>query len=422
MGPRAQSQQTWVRVAVGPKFNDDLLGDQQDRDTVATLYPTICHVLDHSELRKLFQQYDGPANAAKKVSTSWGSVTIGLGSLALVGASLEVLLSTEGQAFLSQHPYWLPSIALAGVLCGVLSVVFGSVGVLSGRKKRNWLHLRLMTVSLRQFHFRSFIDFLPEIRASLQGERAKARFQELRDRRFSEFRSRIVGHLEGAMTELLNEEESEPQMAEAAAVTAVANDQPAIEPLFAAYRSLRFEHQIGYANFKLRDDHRIFSSAPRRQAAVLERFGFICIVLLLAIHLAVGAGILIDKFGGGPARGSKAAAGGAPTAKPADSATSGATPADSRLPVDALIRVLNASILWIAIAALAGRALEQGLHPERETEHYQQYKLACKALLKRFDESPSQADKVRVMADMERLAFKEMREFMVVNTRARFVM
>ena len=31
-----------------------------------------------------------------------------------------------------------------------------------------------------------------------------------------------------------------------------------IDPIFDAYRELRILHQLGYANYKLQDDHRIF--------------------------------------------------------------------------------------------------------------------------------------------------------------------
>jgi hypothetical protein len=73
-----------------------------------------------------------------------------------------------------------------------------------------------------------------------------------------------------------------------------------------------------------------------------------------------------------------------------------------------LIPLLNAAIIWIVIVALAARVFEQGLQPEGEIERYQQYGSACKAILERFDPAPSQAEKVRIMMEMERLSFDEM--------------
>ncbi|MGE5217503.1 MAG: hypothetical protein ACM3SP_10930 [Chloroflexota bacterium] len=70
----------------------------------------------------------------------------------------------------------------------------------------------------------------------------------------------------------------------------------------------------------------------------------------------------------------------------------------------------------------ATRAVEEGLQPEREIERYQQYRSAVRAILDRFDEALSQKSKLVVMRDMERLAFDEMRNFLITNERARFVM
>jgi hypothetical protein len=78
--------------------------------------------------------------------------------------------------------------------------------------------------------------------------------------------------------------------------------------------------------------------------------------------------------------------------------------------------------IWIAIVALTVRAIEQGLQPEREIERYQQYRSAVQAILERFEHARSQGEQLKIMRDMERLAFDEMRNFLVTNARAWFVM
>jgi hypothetical protein len=60
-----------------------------------------------------------------------------------------------------------------------------------------------------------------------------------------------------------------------------------LDPLFQAYRELRIMEQIGYANYQLKDDYRIFSKAPRRQAIVLSHVTLICIIVLCALHVGV---------------------------------------------------------------------------------------------------------------------------------------
>jgi hypothetical protein len=247
-----------------------------------------------------------------------------------------------------------------------------------------------MTERLHQFHFQTFVSLLPEIVASLQDEHAKSQFTSIRGQKFQGFCATMEGHLEAALAAILHDDEPEPWF-EASRSSPPKGDDPALGPLFKAYRQLRIEHQKSYADFKIRDDGRIFSNSARRQSSVLEGVGFSSIVLLLAIHIVVGAAILIGWLAGAPL-------------------------------AHVLIPLLNAAIMWIAIVALAARTFEQGLQSESEIERYQQYGSACKAILERFDAAPSQADKVRVMAEMERLSFDEMRDFLIMNQRARFVM
>ena len=77
-----------------PKFNNDLLLSQQDRDLAEKHWPAILHVLEHPELQESFKAYDGPANRAKRRGRTAGFWAIGLGGLALAFASAEHLMNT----------------------------------------------------------------------------------------------------------------------------------------------------------------------------------------------------------------------------------------------------------------------------------------------------------------------------------------
>ena len=161
-----------------------------------------------------------------------------------------------------------------------------------------------------------------------------------------------------------------------------------LEPVFQAYRELRILHQLDYADYKLQNDYRIISIMPRRQLAVLSQAAFTWLVLLLVMHIGILAGALFPA------------------------SILGAFHSASAIVI----------IIWFALAALATRAIEEGLQPEREIERYQQYRSAVRAMLDRFDEASSQKSKLTVMREMERLAFDEMRNFLITNERARFVM
>jgi hypothetical protein len=161
-----------------------------------------------------------------------------------------------------------------------------------------------------------------------------------------------------------------------------------LDPVFNAYRELRILHQLDYADYKLQNDYRIISVMPRRQLVVLSQVAFTWLILLVVMHVGVLAGALVPAS------------------------------------IFAAFHSSNAIVLiiWLALAALATRAVEEGLQPEREIERYQQYRSAVRAILERYDEASTQKSKLEIMREMERLAFDEMRNFLITNERARFVM
>jgi hypothetical protein len=366
------------------RFNDDLLLGDDDRKLAAVQYPTILHVLDYPELRSNFQFYDAPANRAKSESRRAGIFAIVLGSLALMGVSAELLV--EPDTLVSK------SLAVVSAAAGIAGVLIGGVGVLFAGRKREWLQRRFVGERLRQFHFQTFTCRLSEILASLKDDLAKAAFEQARNQWLDDLKARFDHKLSAEFTKTLDDDESSHIW-----LHEERNDLHDIriskdDPLFDAYRKLRIEHQIDYANYHLnKSDHRIFSDAPHRQAAVISTVGFICLVLFCAIH----AGLLTGIFG----------------------AWIGVVDWAPIKP-----GLLNVIIIWLGTVALAVRAVEQGLQPEREFDRYLQYRSALQAIRERFENARSAKEKIRIMREMERLSFDEMRNFLLTHESAHFVM
>jgi len=375
-----------LAIAQTQVFNDDLLLRSDDQRLAASRYPTIAHILDHPELRALFSTYDEPANAAKARSRRWGSAAILLGALAIIGASGEVLFFYPS----AEHQAAIQILAVLASSAGILSVVIGNIGLLFGRSKREWLHQRLLTERLRQFHFQTFICHIPEIEASLGGDDAKDRYRRAREVWFEDFRADVERKLPAMLRSLTHGEEFDVWVHRDCRPSETVSDSATLRPLFEAYRALRIQHQLRYADFKLRDDHRILSDAPDRQRQIFEAVAGSCIAVLLFVHVVIALGII-------------AATG------------FSLTPYLYSPP-------LNVVVIWIAVVALTVRAFEQGLQPERETERYLQYRSSILAIRDRFDAASSAGDRLRVMEDMERLAADEMRNFLVTNHNSRFVM
>ncbi len=375
------------------KFNDDLLLQDADRAVAAKKYPSIFHVLDHPELRNIFDEYDAPARRAKLIGLKAGLLAIGFGFGALAVAASEFLFTspTTDHAVMRPGGWATITVATVSAMFGLLSVLIGSLGVLSAGRKREWLYRRLMTERVRQFHFQTLVFQLPCILASLKDDAAKSKFLSERALWFESFKQRLIGKLDSAFSSIIHEDEKVDTWLHDCADTRhhdALDESKDLVPLFDAYRDLRILHQIDFADYKLQDDYRIMSAAPRRQLRSLSQAVFIWIVLLFVMHVGVLIGVLFP-------------------------ASVFATFHSS----EAIV-----VIIWLAMAALATRAVEQGLQPEREIERYQQYRSAVRALLERYDNASNQRSKIAIMRDMERLAFDEMRNFLITNERSRFVM
>jgi len=381
-GFEPSKSKTMASAVDAHKFNSDLLLEEDERELGDRRYPTIMHVLDHPELRQVFLE---PANRAKRTGRIAGFLAIAFGFIALAIAALQYpLMHATGDATLLQRV-----LASASAVCGIISVLIGSIGVLFARRKREWLHQRLMGERIRQFHFQTLVFRLPEILASLTDEAAKSTFLSQRKLWLDTFINRLKGNLAAAFVEMIDEEEpTNVWLHEGRRELTKIPESKELEPLFEAYRELRILHQIDFINYKLQDDYRLFSAMPRRQAQVIVQAILISIVALCVINI----GVLWQAF----YPGSIWTAGGA----------------DS----------ISVASMWIALAALAARAIEQGLQPEREAERYQQYRSALRAVLDRFDHTQSQAEKIPIMEEMERIAFDELRNFLITNERARFIL
>jgi hypothetical protein len=380
-------------------FNNDLLANDSDRIAAGELYPTLVGVLCHRALIDYFKRYDERANTAKRTSRQWGKWAIVLASLAVALAALELFLEAKGSDL---------SLIIAGVAatCGLASVIIGAIGILYGARKKEWLHNRFMGERIRQFHFQSLIALFPEITACLlnnddKAEQTKRQFESKRDSLFIQFQSEFEGAVDSKYTSATGPfGEADCWLVDLTRASSSESGH-VLEPFFSAYRQLRIKHQLSYANYKLQGDRKLFSAMPIRQSEVLESVSMLGIALLFLSHLAVIAIVVITL--GSIILGS---------------------PINDPLSVGSKIIsiVFSFAIVMVAVIALAARAFQQGLQPEREIERYQQYRSALQLILERYDAANTPQQKVKIMEQMERLVFDEMRNFLSTHSRSSFAM
>jgi hypothetical protein len=374
------------------KFNDDLLMLEADRKLAEKKFPSIFHVLDHPELRELFVQFDAPATRAKGKGLKAGLWAIGLGFCALAVAASELLVTHSIEETATARTEAWTGVVLATIsgLCAFLSFLIGTMGVLSAGRKRSWLHSRLMTERTRQFHFQTLVLRLPQILASLKSDAAKTKYLSERALWFESFKGRFAGKLDSAFASTIREQEKLDVWLHDGVIphVDVVRENKNLDSVFSAYRELRILHQLDYADYKLQDDYRIISPVPRRQLIILTQLAFTWLILLFIMHMGVLVGALLP------------------------SSFFAAFHSSSAIVI----------IIWLALAALATRSVEEGLQPEREIERYQQYRSAVRAILERYDDTSNPGSKLEIMREMERLVFDEMRNFLISSERARFVM
>jgi hypothetical protein len=83
---------------------------------------------------------------------------------------------------------------------------------------------------------------------------------------------------------------------------------------------------------------------------------------------------------------------------------------------------VHVAAIWCAIFALAIRAMEEGLGVRDEAERYRDYRSSVEAIRERFERATRPEEKLRIMEEMERLAYEEMCSFLRNAHATRFVM
>jgi hypothetical protein len=359
------------------RFNDDILMTEEDRQQAQKMFPAVFHVLDHPELRALFAKFDSLANAAKGKSRSFGLTAIGLAVFALLVTSAEPLYG--------DLPYQLPqAISFAAAAAGIIAAIIGFFGIRFAKQKRDWLEKRLMTERLRQFHFQTMVAKWPDVVQSFGGEKAREDYLAKRRKWFDAFEAKFINHLPSELTDILEDDSEKGCWLHDVAKSLPSGESAEANEMFAAYRKFRILDQIEFANFKLSESREFGFWSLRTQARVFSYIALLCILGVFGIHIWIAGGAVI--------------------------------------PSGQVGHWLHTAIMWLAIGALAVRALEEGLQPEREIERYRHYAAAVKAVRDRINEASSTQQKLEIMKEMERVSFDEMKIFLRSNNESRFVL
>jgi hypothetical protein len=343
-------------------YNDDLLKSASDQQVAREQYGPIAFALIFPALLAHFAEADKVANTEKRRIRSRGLTSVGLVTVALLAASATAELHDEHLS------------AVIGFIAALLGIAGALIGYFNTPVK--WLEHRLVTESLRQFHFRTLIRMAPDILAAAASGDSTA-FERRRAGALAQFEQNVIKR-KGALMDALIEapETSKSDLIAPPPDPAVfAGENGAL--LLSAYRNLRILRQCQYADYKLSRGSGLFSAFPKRQANVLGLMGLAFVALLLISHVASA---ILSGSG-----------------------------------------ILHLAAVWIALLALSLRVIEEGLKPRAEIERYRHYQAATYRILDMF-EGGDTAGRVRAAEQLERASFDEMVIFLRSHEEARFTM
>lgn len=361
-------------------FNGDLLMSDSDLNFARSQFPEIIHILDDEPLRAVFAQYEAEANKARDHVRRLGLSAVFFATLALLTVATQ--------------PAWphAPTAQWIAVLLessGMFAALVASGGLWLGPWKQRWLESRLMAERLRQWHFQQWLRRGREIDASIVGTKAAAEFRNKRARWLDEFLRAHEGQLDSKLQSLTSEL-GDADIWLHNSPTTYADKSKALSYVFQAYEQLRLDHQYSYALHKLRISNdtpiwRFLEWPAIRQASTLSALASVTLSAALVCSAVL---IYIHAFRTG----------------------------------DQLEPTLRMGAIVAALVGLALRTLQEGLAPEEEIERYNDYRARIAQLRERFQETKDQNQRLRIMEDLERAAFDELRGFLRTHRRARFLL
>lgn len=267
-------------------------------------------------------------------------------------------------------------------LLGLTGTALGITGMRRSASRRKWLRARLTTETLRMFHFHYIAARLPELVAVSGDPVRQEKYLADRAAALARLKAKVLADPEGELRRIMArkdetrfEDITPPMPEEGVEIPQVAAD------VFDVWRVLRLNWQAGYCDAKLERRHK-GRFTIKQMDEIFVGLGWFCVGAIILIHIGHFVGMLAS----------------------AQSAW------------------LEAAVIWTALIALAGRAMEDGFQPQRELERYEQYRANVRVTAERFEAARTYSAKLEVLRAFERTSLEEMRVFLRTHARARFLL
>ncbi len=342
------------------RFNHDLLVREEDQGAARERWPAVDHALIHPELIDIFLPHETRAKRLKRTIQWFGSIAVLVMLFALLGSSWHLYAHNSSS--------WLRIIVEMSAILGLLVAIFVSR---YGPLRRRWLRNRFVTEILRVWHFRYLISTEFDRSGTKQVDRD--RYVATRAKAFAAFIRQSDGSVGEKMSRLITKREDPLGTIP---VLRLPSDKIACEQLLEAYRVLRLDHQIEFAEYKLSADDRTL-------------FGASCSLLVQVANLLAGTTLLLAMV---------------------------AAVLHLFLPLNWLPLVA----VSLAIAGVAVRAWRDGLGLEDERERYSEMLHRLESIKQRWDKSSTQ-EQLSLASELEHAAVEELRSFLRTHDKAQFL-
>lgn len=367
--------------------NDDLLLNDGQRDYFTKRHPRLARVFDWPELRRAFKEHERPAGQARRRSRRSGvfAVAMGFAGLSLTAFTpLFAKLLSRSPLFLNDQDF--PE-RLIGFLAAALIVVGSFEGfrqALTGRSKRDWLINRYWTERIRQFHFQLIVNNPEMAAAALGDEAALEAWRMFRMGKLDDFLHNAAQMLAVALDRLEDDHAEEEVWVDHAwsAPPPGVPETRELGELIEGMEKQRLGVQERYTELKLKSG----PHSPQTRAEWLHGLSDAFTAAILVVTVAIGAIYVHGKE-------------------------------EPRLWLLGMLGL--AGTLTAAVIAL--RVLNEGLLLKTEAERYRWYLASVRSIRKRFENAGTE-DRMRLLRELERLAYQEMRRFLITFKEARFVM
>jgi hypothetical protein len=349
------------------RFNHDLLADDNDQQVARLRWPTVATLLIDPNLIAQFKPFEAEAKRLKSLVQWLGTIAVLLMFAALFVSAYE-LWNSSGSP---QAVFTLDWTGIFVEVCGILGLILALLASKYGPFRRSWLQNRFVTEVLRQWHFRYLLD----TRAwQPQPHWDSARFEQHRADDLHFLQNGLRGAV-GQRMDLLVNARIDPvgEIPKAH----LPKDATAQREIIDAYRRLRLDHQIEFAEYKLSPDDRTFMR--------------LSLEALVSITNQLAGAALVLALGCSIAR------------------------------LFQPLPWVSFAAVALAVVGVAIRAWRDGLSLREERERYDEIRHRLGLLRERWHSAANDGARFTIAVEVEQAAAEELRSFIHCHMTAQFL-